>query len=167
MAAQWLPLYESDEETVKTELATFFSVFPRATLWSNYLDGDGYDLVLLGRLEDSPVDIDRLQQRLDQPSYARVAASLAETGFHSAVDLMASYVGRAPELQAMLAGAALNEDLNLRLQYMAGLGVNSAEAPRLYREILGYRTFPEGMLTGGAERLHQLRTLFGRPQRSF
>ena len=165
IAAQWLPLYESDEETVKTELATFFAVFPNATVWSNYLDGDGYDLVLLGRLEDSPVDIDRLQQRLEQPGYARVATSLAETGFHSAVDLMASYVGRAPELQPMLAGAALNEDRNLRLQYMAGLGVNSAEAPRLYREILGYRKFPEDLLTG--DQTGQLRTLFGRPQRSF
>jgi hypothetical protein len=65
----------------------------------------------------------------------------------------------------MLAGAALNEDSNLRLQYMAGLGVNSAEAPRLYREILGYRKFPEDLLTG--ERTGQLRTAFGRPQRSF
>jgi spermidine synthase len=165
IAAQWLPLYESDQETVKTELATFFSVFPNATLWSNYLDGDGYDLVLLGRLDNSPIDVDRLQQRLDQSGYSRVASSLAETGFHSAEELMASYAGRAPELQAMLTGAALNEDSNLRLQYMAGLGVNSAEAPRLYREILGYRKFPEDLLTG--ERTGQLRTAFGRPQRSF
>ena len=51
VVAQWLPIYESDEETVKTELATFFSVFPNATVWSNYLNGDGYDLVLLGRAD--------------------------------------------------------------------------------------------------------------------
>ena len=49
LSAQWLPIYESDEETVKTELATFFSVFPNGTVWSNYAEGDGYDLVLLGR----------------------------------------------------------------------------------------------------------------------
>ena len=54
VVAQWLPLYESDEETVKTELATFFSVFPNGTVWSNYLNGNGYDLVLLGRVEASP-----------------------------------------------------------------------------------------------------------------
>ena len=47
--AQWLPIYESDEETVKTELATFLSFFPNATVWSNYTNGDGYNLVLLGR----------------------------------------------------------------------------------------------------------------------
>ena len=32
VAAQWLPLYESDEETVKTQLATFFNVFPNGTV---------------------------------------------------------------------------------------------------------------------------------------
>ncbi len=58
VAAQWLPIYESDEETVKTELATFFSVFPNATVWSNYLNGDGYDLVLLGGADASPVNVD-------------------------------------------------------------------------------------------------------------
>jgi spermidine synthase len=167
VAAQWLPLYESDEETVKTELATFFSVFPGATVWSNFLDGDGYDLVLLGRMDNSAIDADALQRRLDQSGYARVAASLADTGFHSAVDLLATYAGRASDLQAMLAGASINEDLNLRLQYMAGLGLNSAEAPRLYREILVYRTFPEDLLKGGGERIGALRTLLGRAPRSF
>ena len=71
MVAQWLPIYESDEETVKTELATFFSVFPNATVWSNYFQGDGYDLVLIGREDSSPINIDGLQKRLDQSGYAR------------------------------------------------------------------------------------------------
>ncbi len=65
VAAQWLPIYESDEETVKTELATFFSVFPNATVWSNYLNGDGYDLVLLGSADASPININAVQHRLD------------------------------------------------------------------------------------------------------
>ena len=65
VAAQWLPLYQSDEDTVRTELATFFSVFPGATVWSNYLDGDGYDLVLLGRAEESPIDVDAIDRRLE------------------------------------------------------------------------------------------------------
>ena len=67
VAAQWLPIYESDEETVKTELATFFSVFPNATVWSNYLNGDGYDLVLLGSADPAPINVDALQRRLGQP----------------------------------------------------------------------------------------------------
>ena len=53
VVAQWLPLYDSDVETVKIELATFFSVFPEGTIWSNNVNGDGYDLVLLGRQDNA------------------------------------------------------------------------------------------------------------------
>jgi spermidine synthase len=167
VVAQWLPLYESDDETVKTELATFFSVFPNATVWSNYLNGDGYDLVLIGRTEEAPIDINQMQQRLDQPGYAKVASSLADAEFHSAVDLLSSYVGRGSELAPFVANTRINEDLNLRLQYLAGLGLNAAAAPRIYRDLLAYRKFPEGLITGSAEGVERLRTLFGRPHKVF
>jgi spermidine synthase len=173
VAAQWLPIYESDEETVKTELATFFSVFPNATVWSNYLNGDGYDLVLLGSVGESntnaasPIDVDALQRRLNQSSYSGVSASLAEVGFHSAVDLLATYAGSAPDLAPMLANAQINEDLNMRLQYMAGMGLNSLTAPRVYREVLSYRKFPEDLLVGGGAGVNTLHELIGRPHRTF
>lgn len=173
VAAQWLPIYESDEETVKTELATFFSVFPNATVWSNYLNGDGYDLVLLGTADASPInpgasiDVDALQRRLDQPSYSTVSASLAGVEFHSAVDLLATYAGRAPDLAPMLANAQINDDLNMRLQYMAGLGLNSVTAPQIYREVLSYRKFPDDLLVGSGAGVNALHELIGRPHRTF
>ncbi len=172
VVAQWLPLYDSDEETVKTELATFFSVFPNGTVWSNFLDGDGYDLVLLGRPDSSPtgappIDLDAIERRLSQPGYARVPASLAEVGFHSGMELMATYAGRALELEPTLAGVQINDDLNLRLQYLAGLGLNSRLAPQIYREILSYRKFPDGLLTGSEERMNALRAVLGRSARTF
>ena len=167
VVAQWLPIYESDEETVKTELATFFSVFPNATVWSNYFQGDGYDLVLLGREDSSPINVDALQQRLDQSGYSGVAASLADAGFHSAVDLLGTYTGRASDLQPMVSGVPLNEDLNLRLQYLAGMGLNSRRSAEIYRRILTYRQFPEDLLTGTGERMNTLHTLLGRPYRAF
>jgi spermidine synthase len=173
VAAQWLPIYESDEDTVKTELATFFSVFPNATVWSNYLNGDGYDLVLLGSAGDSntnaasPIHVDALQRRLEQSSYSGVAASLAEAGFHSAVDLLATYVGGAADLAPMLANAQINDDLNMRLQYMAGLGLNSVTAPQVYREVLSFRKFPEDLMVGGGDGVNSLRELIGRPHRTF
>ena len=49
LVTQWVPLYESDLETVKSEIATFFAVFPDGTIWSNDEEGRGYDLVLLGQ----------------------------------------------------------------------------------------------------------------------
>jgi spermidine synthase len=167
VAAQWLPLYESDADTVKTELATFFSVFPNATVWSNFLDGDGYDLVLLGTADATPIDVDALQRRLDQPAYSGVATSIAETKFHSAVDLLATYVGRAQDLAPMLAGAEINDDLSMRLQYMAGMGLNSLSAPDIYREILSYRKFPDDLLIGRGDAIDRLHELIGRQHRTF
>jgi spermidine synthase len=167
VAAQWLPIYESDEDTVRTELATFFSVFPNATVWSNYLDGNGYDLVLLGGADASGINVDDLQRRLSQPGYSGVTASLVDTGFHSAVDLLATYAGRASDLAPMVADAQINGDLNMRLQYMAGLGLNSAGSPRIYKEILSYRRFPEGLLSGRDASMDALRESIGRRPRTF
>src|SRR5262245_16217373 len=167
VAAQWLPLYESDEETVKTQLATFFSVFPNGTVWSNYLNGDGYDLVLLGTLESSSVDIDAVERRLAQPKYSKVAASLSEVSFNSAADLFATYAGRASDLSEMLAGTEINDDLNMRLQYIAGWGVNSAMSEPIYRQILSYRRFPEDLITGTGEAFETLQDVLHRKHRTF
>ena len=167
VVAQWLPIYESDEETVKTELATFFSVFPDATVWSNYLQDEGYDLVLVGRQDSSPVDIDALQQRLDQPAHQGIAASLAEVGFQSAVELLAAYTGRASDLAPMLAGTLVNTDLNLRLQYLAGFGLNSVRSPEIYGHLLSYRKFPDNLLVGKGDRIESLRSRLEQQHRTF
>jgi len=159
VVAQWLPIYDSDTATIQSELATFFSVFPNGTIWSNFMNNDGYDLVLIGRSDDAPIDVDVMQERLDRPEYAAVLASIAEVGFHSAVELMATYAGRASDLQPYLAEAQINYDLNMRLQYLAGLGLNSMGYPKIYKQVLAYRKFPEGLLSGSGGRMNALRTL--------
>ena len=164
MVAQWLPIYDSDLETVKTELATFFAVFPHGTVWSNNVRGQGFDLVLLGAAQPFTANVDDLQQRLDRPGYRSVMQSLAEVGFHSAVDLLATYAGRAADLQPMLVDAPINDDSNMRLQYLAGLGLNSMADQSIYRAILGYRRFPGGLLTGTSARMDALRTLLASPR---
>jgi len=160
VVAQWLPIYDSDPETIKTELATFFAVFPQGTIWSNQLNGDGYDLVLLGQATPSAIQVDSIQARLDRPDYAPVAASLGEVGFHSAVELLATYAGRARDLAPLLAGAQINGDLNMRLQYIAGLGLNSMAYQQTYKDVLNYRRFPEDLLVGApGGRMDALRTM--------
>jgi spermidine synthase len=163
VVAQWLPIYDSDAETVKIELATFFSVFPQGTVWSNNINGDGYDLVLMGRQDDKPIDVDAMQQRLDRPDYAPVAASLGDVGFHSAVEIVATYAGRASDLEPMTANTPINGDLDMRLQYKAGLGLNSMAFPQIYKKILSYRKFPDDLFTGAAWRMTALRTLMPPP----
>jgi spermidine synthase len=160
IVAQWLPIYDSDSETVKSELATFFSVFPNGTVWSNFINKDGYDLVLIGQPDGEPVSVDALQQRLDGIGYAGVTSSIRAVGFHSAVDILATYAGRASDLGTYLMGAQINRDLNMRLQYLAGLGLNSMAYPKIYKDILSHRRFPEGFITGSpGGRMDALRTL--------
>jgi spermidine synthase len=161
VVAQWLPIYDSDPATVKSELATFFDVFPNGTVWSNYVENEGgYDLVLLGQAETTSISLDAIQARLDRPDYSKVLASIGEVGFHSAAEFLATYAGRAADLKPYLAGAEINDDMNLRLQYLAGLGLNSMAFQQIYLDISTYRSFPEGLFTGSEGRLGVLRSRF-------
>lgn len=159
IAAQWLPLYDGDVETVKSVLATFFEVFPGGTVWSNHMEDRGYDLVLLGQSDETRVNVDELQQRLDRPDHSAVLASLHAVGFNSAVDVLATYLGRASDLKPALEGAQINLDRNLRLQYLAGFELNSADSERMYQGLLTWRRFPEGSFTGSDRYIQLLRSL--------
>ena len=44
-----------------------------------------------------------------------------------------------------LSGAAINHDLDLRLQYLAGMALLNDDAAAIYSEILARRTFPEDL----------------------
>ena len=156
VVTQWVPLYESNLETVKSELATFFDVFPNGTVWANELDRGGYDVFLLGQNEPMKIDLDRLEERLATPAYARVAQSLREVGFRSATDLFSVYAGQAQDLRPWLTGAEINEDGNLRLQYLAGLALNYSQETGIYQEMLTYRRFPANLFTGSDARLAML-----------
>jgi spermidine synthase len=157
IVTQWVPLYESDVATVKSELATFFEVFPNGTVWSNDINGEGYDTVLLGQVEPAKIDVDALQQRLQRPEYASVARSMQAVGFRSAVDLLATYAGRAQELAPWLRDAQVNEDLNMRLQYLAGMGLNVDRPGAIYNYILAFRRFPEDIFAGSDDHMAALR----------
>src|SRR5439155_10481155 len=130
-----------DPATVKSEFATFFEVFPNGTVWSNYTQSSaGYDLVLIGG-NASMIDLDSIQQRLDRAEYSKVLASISDVGFHSAAEVFATYAGRAVDLKSYFAGAQINDDMNLRLQYLAGLGVNSMAFQKVCAEVMSYRKF--------------------------
>src|ERR1017187_1581269 len=157
IVTQWVPLYESNPETVKSEFATFFQAFPNGTIWGNSNKG-GYDTVALGQVEPTRIDIDALDRRLARPDYAAVAQSLREVGFDLAVGLLATYATQEPDLRPWLAGAEINRDGNLRLQYLAGLGLNISMEAAIYNEILSYHTFPRNLFAGSEERLQALQS---------
>jgi len=145
LVTQWVPLYESNGTVIRSEIATFFSVFPHGTIWGNDDDGFGYDTVMLGQAGPLTIDVDALQARFDRRDYASVQSALAPLGLGSAIELLATYAGRYPELRTWLAGAEINRDRTLRLQYLAGLQLDSNTGTDTYAEILGRRRFPADM----------------------
>jgi len=132
----FVQLYESNMAAVKSEIGTFLDVFPNGVVWGNTNEGKGYDLVLMGQNQPSKIDVDAIQARLQRPEYAPMAKSLREIGMNSAVDLFSTYAGRKPDLEPWLRDATLNRDRNLRLQYLAGLGLNLYQADVIYADML-------------------------------
>ena len=158
----YVPLYETDLRTIKSELATFFAAFPNSTIWANTVNGQGYDMVFMGHLEKPSINLDEVQARMERPDYAPVTQSLAEIGVTSLNDLLATYAGQNADLGVWSAGAELNTDGDLRLQYLGGWGINSTMEDKLYREMLKYREVPRGLFTGSPERVDALlRAIFG------
>jgi spermidine synthase len=154
VVTQWVPLYESTVDVVKSEMATFFSVFPQGIAWVNDRE-DGADVVLLGQLDPAPIDVDAVTQRLN--ANPRAAASLRDIGFDSAIDLIGSYAGRGTSLAAWLKDAAVNSDRDLRLQYLAGLGLNVKDEAQIHSELTQARRFPDGLFVGSEANLAELR----------
>jgi spermidine synthase len=145
----FVQLYESNSEAVKSEIATFLDAFPNGVVWGNTNEGKGYDLVLLGQAEPTKIDVDAIEARLQRPEYAPVKNSLAQIGMHSAIDLFSTYAGRKPDLEPWLRDATINRDRNLRLQYLAGLGLNLYQADVIYADMLkNVNKLPEDLFTG-------------------
>jgi spermidine synthase len=153
----FVQLYESNIEAVKSEIATFLEAFPNGVVFGNTNNGQGYDVVLLGQLDPDPIDLEAIDAKLRLPEYAPVARSLREIGFYSVLDLFSTFAAQGPMLRPWLEDAQINRDRNLRLQYLAGLGVNLYEQDAIYREMIAYRSFPEGLFTGSPDRMEALR----------
>jgi spermidine synthase len=168
----WMPLYESDQETIKSLISTFFKVFPNGIFFSNDLGGAGYDAVLLGRVEPTSINLDKVQEKLNSPEYAPVKDSLTEVGFGAdteslrietniwgdpTIALMATYAGRASDLQEWMKGAQINRDKNMRLQYLAGMAVNNQLRKEILDGILRYYRFPDEVFTGSSQNISTLK----------
>jgi spermidine synthase len=156
----YIQLFETTNDAVKSAVATFFEVFPNATIWGNTHQGRGHDMVLLGQVEPARIDLDEIERRLNRPEFSRVAESLGQIGMGSSTELFATYAGRREDLAEWLEGAAINYDKNLRMQYLAGFGLNRDDSPAIYAELLFHRRFPENLFTSAEGRVEALQKVF-------
>jgi spermidine synthase len=161
----FVQLYESNPAAVKSEIATFLEAFPNGVVWGNTNNGEGYDLVLMGTVDPLKIDVDAIDRRIKSPEYARVAQSLSEIGMTSATDLFSTYAGKKPDLNDWMRDAMINRDRNLRLQYLAGLGLNLYQSGAIYSDMLKYaRRFPDELFTASPSTLQALRMGIAREQ---
>ncbi len=152
----YVPLYETDEITIRSELATFFDAFPNGTVWANNRDGLGYDTVFMGQLEPLKINLDDVEKRFAQPDMGPVRESLRDVGIESVTDLFSTWSGTAHDLKVWTDGAPVNTDNDLRLSYLAGWGINANMADQLYRKMLAYAKSPTATITGSPEKVDQL-----------
>jgi spermidine synthase len=160
----FVQLYESNEAAVKSEVGTFFEAFPNALVFGNTQNGQGYDLVLVGQVEPTRIDLDDMEARLRRPEYAAMTQSLREIGFNSAIDLFSTFAGQASDFKGWLADAQINHDRNLRLQFLAGMGLNLYQSGPIYANMIASSHFPQNIFTGSPASLQALRDAIQRAQ---
>lgn len=152
----FVQLYESTNEATKSEVATFLEAFPNGAVFANTVDGKGYDLVLFGQLEGGKIDVDAVQSRLEDPANAAIALSLNDIGITSAIDLFGTFAGQQSDMRDWLSGSVINTDRNLKLQYLAGLGLNHYNSDEIYRAMIRDTKYPENLFTGSRKNLDLL-----------
>jgi len=156
IVAQWLPLYETDEPSMKSELASFLEVFPEGTIWSSHIPRNGgNDLVMIGQDGPMRIDVDQMTSRIQQNP--RLAQSLADVDLSYLITLLSTYFGRGPDLVEWLEGAQINRERSLRLQYLAGFSVDIYEVREIYHAMASYRRYPEDILIASPEIREQVR----------
>ena len=160
VVTQWIPLYETDLASAKSQIGTFASVFPDTTLWNPDLLEEGYDLVALGRVNESPISEDAIRARLD--AAPRVKQSLYEVMLRSPEAILSTYAGRGRDLAPWLADAAINRERNLRLQYLAGMAARTDQRFMIFQSMLQYRRYPADLIKASAGLEQQLRSWYDR-----
>ena len=154
----WLPFYETTVEAIRSEIATFTAAFPHVIIFGNTQSGQGYDGVMVGSMEPFSFDVSELQARLESPEYEPVLRSLSDVGYGSIPALLGTFAATGEQLQQWVAGAEINRDRNLRLQYLAGLGVNNYQQSGIYAEILQQGEWPMEVFRGDLAMLSRLRS---------
>jgi spermidine synthase len=154
VVTQWVPLYETDERSVKSQIGTFAQVFADTTLWNPDLLEEGYDLVVLGRTSLTPIDEAALARKL---AHEPLQQSLSEVTLGSAAAILGTYAGRGRDLAPWLHDAEINRERQLRLQYLAGLASNRDRRFAIFQALVQHRRYPADLFQASAETEAQLR----------
>lgn len=161
IVSHWLPLNSMNTAAVKSETATFFNAFPQVTIWQTGDFVNQRHLIICGSTEPKTIDLPRVYERIE--SNARFMQALAGLKLDSVADLLSLYTTRKGDLDPWLTDAQINRDWAMRLEYLAGQAYDQLHAEEIYKQILKYHHFPEGLYQGPAPLIEDLRERFNAP----
>ncbi|MFZ5876949.1 MAG: spermidine synthase [Nitrospirota bacterium] len=168
LISQWVPLYETSPEAVKSQVGTFLDVFPHGSIWNSEVDLKGYDVTLLGHVVPLTIDAGALRHRLD--ALENVRRSLSDVRIDSAADLLRAFAGLRRDVEAWLADYQPNLDRDLRLEYLAGEALNRHDEVAIYNDMTAELAYPDDVFRVDPVTEHLLRRTFreryGTPERA-
>ena len=80
---------------------------------------------------------------------------------YSMIDLFGTYAGAVRDMRPWLAGVKFNRDGNLRMQYLAALGLNRDDSDAIWNNMLRYKRWPNALFTGGHARIASMKLAIG------
>ena len=152
---------------MKSEIATFFEAFPNGVVFGNTNNGAGYDLVLLGQRRADQDRRRRDRRRGSSDPAVRAGRAVAARDRHVSRRSICSRPTPAGDrtCEPWLSDAQINRDRNLRLQYLAGLGLNLYQSDAIYADMLKHATrFPDELFIGSPATIQALRAGIARQQ---
>jgi spermidine synthase len=90
-----------------------------------------------------------------------VLESLRDVRLGSALDLVATYSGRASDIADWTKDAEINRDRNLRLQYLAGLGVDANGSFAIYYQMMRRFRYPDDLFNISDDHKIRLKKMLG------
>ena len=96
-------------------------------------------------MEPTRIDVRKLYERLRSRDHAAVLQSLVEVELGTALKLLTTYAGQGPDLDEWLSDVQLNQDSNMRLQYLAGMGLNLLQSDAILQKFLDHREYPANL----------------------
>jgi spermidine synthase len=142
---QWVGMYELDRDGMRSILAAFAEAFPNGTFWITPMD-----ILLVGGREPLRIDVNALREQFEREP--AVANALAEVGLPTVEDLLACYLCSCQDMADLLAGAPVNRDGNLYVQFSGGFSYYEWNYPELREMLLAERAWdPEVFQVDPAE----------------
>lgn len=104
---QWLPLYQLDEDVLKTIIRTFLEVFPNTSAWLLRYNIDTPVLGLMGTKEPRTYPPDYLEQRVIDEA---LLTALKSVQLRNTLELFGGFLGNTDAIRRFAGGGSLNSD---------------------------------------------------------